>query len=119
MLAVCPWWGGGASLYASELAGRQVNAPSSIGRSSNRLGRTAQLGERRLVAALEEAAGDVERDRGVTVDVVAVGDRDLDERGEALVAAAREAILNAAKFGDGSTVDVYAETSDGRTQVFV
>jgi signal transduction histidine kinase len=82
-------------------------------------GRTVRQGERKLVAALEEAAGEVERDRGVTVDVVAVGDRDLDERGEALVAAAREAILNAAKFGGGSTVDVYAEASDGRMQVFV
>jgi signal transduction histidine kinase len=82
-------------------------------------GRTARLGERKLVAALEEAAGEVERDRGVTVDVVAVGDRALDERGEALVAAAREAMLNAAKFGDGSTVDVYMEASDGRMQVFV
>ena len=38
-----------------------------------------------------------------------VGDRDLDERGEALVAAAREAMTNAAKFGGGSPVDVYAE----------
>jgi signal transduction histidine kinase len=35
------------------------------------------------------------------------------------VAAAREAILNAAKFGGGSTVDVYMEASDGRMQVFV
>ena len=35
----------------------------------------------------------------------------------ALVAAAREAMTNAAKFGGRSTVDVYAETADGRTQV--
>src|SRR5436305_1357181 len=69
-------------------------------------GRTAARDERKLVTALEEAAGAVERERGVEVDVVAVGDRVLDERGEALVAAAREAMLNAAKFGHGSTVDV-------------
>jgi signal transduction histidine kinase len=35
------------------------------------------------------------------------------------VAAAREAMTNAAKFGGGSTVDVYAECGDGRLQVFV
>jgi len=35
------------------------------------------------------------------------------------VAAAREAMTNAAKFGGGSTVDVYAESSAGRTQVFI
>ena len=51
--------------------------------------------------------------------MVAVGDADLDARGEALVAAAREAMVNAAKFGDGSTVDVYAEALDGELQVYV
>src|SRR4051812_16917535 len=34
----------------------------------------------RLAAALEAVAGEVERDHGVAVDVVAVGDADLDER---------------------------------------
>jgi len=73
----------------------------------------------RLAAALEHAASEVERDHGVAVEVVAVGDADLDARGEALVAAAREAMVNAAKFGGGSTVDVYAEALDGEIQVYV
>jgi signal transduction histidine kinase len=72
-----------------------------------------------LAAALEGAAGEVERDHGVPVEVVAVGDVQLDERGRALVAAAREAMVNAAKFGGGSTVDVYAEAGEGEAQVFV
>ena len=38
---------------------------------------------------------------------------------EAVVAAAREAMTNAAKFGGGSTVDVYAKSTPGRLQVFV
>ena len=46
------------------------------------------------------------------VEVVVVGDRELDAAHEAVVAAAREAMTNAAKFGGGSPVDVYAE-SDG------
>jgi signal transduction histidine kinase len=73
----------------------------------------------RLAAALETAAGEVERDHGVAVEVVAVGDAELDARGEALVAAAREAMVNAAKFGGGSAVDVYAEAVDGDLQVYV
>ena len=73
----------------------------------------------RLAAALEAAASEVERDHGVAVEVVAVGDADLDAPGEALVAAAREAMVNAAKFGGGSTVDVYAEALDGEIQVYV
>jgi signal transduction histidine kinase len=73
----------------------------------------------RLAGALETAADEVERDHGVAVEVVAVGDAELDPRGEALVAAAREAMVNAAKFGGGSSVDVYAEALDGELQVYV
>jgi signal transduction histidine kinase len=73
----------------------------------------------RLAAALEAVAGEVERAHGVPVEIVVVGDRALDGRAEALVAAAREAMVNAAKFGGGSPVDVYAEASDGSLQVFV
>jgi signal transduction histidine kinase/phage shock protein PspC (stress-responsive transcriptional regulator) len=76
-------------------------------------------GEGRLVAALEAVADDVERAHGVPVEIVGVGDRELDERAEAVVAAAREAIVNAAKFGGSSPVAVYAEITDGRVHVFV
>jgi signal transduction histidine kinase len=61
----------------------------------------------------------VEDRHGVPVEVVVVGERALDPATEAVVGAAREAMTNAAKFGGGSTVDVYAESSDGRLQVFV
>ncbi|MEA2179797.1 MAG: hypothetical protein QOG77_3094 [Solirubrobacteraceae bacterium] len=82
-------------------------------------GRSPAEGERRLAAALEAAAADVEAMHRVPVDVIAVGDVELDTAGEALVAAAREAMVNAAKFGAGSPVDVYAEAGDGAVQVFV
>jgi signal transduction histidine kinase len=82
-------------------------------------GRPAPGQAARLAAALEAAAADVEERYGVPVEVVVVGDRELDGNHEAIVAAAREAMTNAAKFGAGSTVDVYAESGAGRTQVFV
>jgi signal transduction histidine kinase len=72
-----------------------------------------------LGAALEAAAADVEERHGVPVETVAVGDVPLDPAAEAVVAAAREAMTNAAKFGGGSTVDVYAEASPARLNVFV
>jgi signal transduction histidine kinase len=50
---------------------------------------------------------------------VVVGDRNLDANAEAVVAATREAMTNAAKFGGGSPVDVYAESGDGQLHVFV
>jgi signal transduction histidine kinase len=76
-------------------------------------------GERWLAAALESAAQDVEQAHGVPIDVVAVGDARLDHDGEALVAAAREAMLNAAKFAGDAPVAVYAEAAGERLQVFV
>jgi signal transduction histidine kinase len=82
-------------------------------------GRPAPGQAARLAAALEAAAADVEESHGVPVEVVVVGDRELDAGHEAVVAAAREAMTNAAKFGGGSPVDVYAESADARTQVFV
>ena len=48
-----------------------------------------------------------------------MGDRELDDRADALVAAAREAMVNAAKFGAGSPVAVYAEVSGDGVHVFV
>jgi signal transduction histidine kinase len=73
----------------------------------------------RLVAALQAAAAAVEAAVGGSVEIVAVGDCPLDERGEAVLAAAREAMLNAAKFAGQAPVSVYAELSEERIQVFV
>jgi len=82
-------------------------------------GRAPGVAGTRLAAALEAAAGEVEEAHRVPVEVVAVGDAPLDPAGEALVAAAREAMVNAAKFGDGSPVSVFAEVLDDELQVFV
>ena len=73
----------------------------------------------RLAGALEQAAEEIEDAHGVAIEVVTVGDIDLDAAGEAVVAAAREAMQNAAKFGGGAPVDVYAEAGDERIGVFV
>jgi signal transduction histidine kinase len=82
-------------------------------------GRPAPGQAARLAPALEAAAAEVEERHGVPVEVVVVGDRELDGNHEAIVAAAREAMTNAAKFGGGGAVDVYAESQAGRTQVFI
>ncbi|HWC26379.1 MAG TPA: ATP-binding protein, partial [Solirubrobacteraceae bacterium] len=77
-------------------------------------------GERWLAPALQATADEIEQAHGVAIDVVAVGDAPLDRDGEALVAAAREAMLNAAKFAGGAgAVAVYAEAGDERLEVYV
>ena len=64
-----------------------------------------------LSAALADIAARVEADFPVTVEVVCVGDAELGDREQALVAAAREAVLNAAKHAGGD-ISVYAEAGD-------
>ncbi len=72
-----------------------------------------------LAGALEEAVAEIEDAHGVPVDVVAVGDRPLDEHSRALVAAAREAVLNAVKFAPDAAISVYAEVRGDHAEVFV
>jgi signal transduction histidine kinase len=70
--------------------------------------------------ALRSVAEEVEDAHRVDVDVVTVGDCALDEGTVALVAAAREALTNAAKFaGDDGPVSVYAEVGPDLVEAFV
>ncbi len=73
-----------------------------------------------LGSALQAMATSVEADHRVAVELVVVGDRPLDDRTAALVAAAREAAVNAAAHAGTGRVDVFAEVAaDGRAEVFV
>ncbi|BBH16649.1 histidine kinase [Nocardioides baekrokdamisoli] len=71
-----------------------------------------------VAAALRQAAAEIEDTHRVKVDAVVVGDAPLTES-SAIVAAAREAMANAARHGGGSAVSVYAEVSDDTVEVFV
>lgn len=73
----------------------------------------------KFAAALEEAAGRVETDFAIPIEVVTVGDTELDDVTRAVVAAAGEAMVNAAKHSGASEVSVYAEVEDGRVDVWV
>jgi len=72
-----------------------------------------------LAAALERAAAEVEDLHGVQIEVVAVGDRPLDDRHAALVGAAREAMTNAARFAPDEPIQVYLEATENGVEVFV
>lgn len=73
----------------------------------------------RFASTLQDAAARVESDFSIPVEVVAVGDARLNEAGQALVAAAAEAIVNAAKHSGAPEVSVYAEVADGGVGVWV
>ena len=82
-------------------------------------GTSERTGREGVAAALEAVAGEVEEAHGTAIDVVAVGDTPLDEHGEAVVAAVREALVNAAKFAGNAPIALYAELEDGRIHAFV
>ncbi len=71
-------------------------------------------------AGLERVAAEVETDHGVPVEVVVVGgDLPGDERLAGLTAAAREAVVNAAKHAGAPVVQVYAEVEAQQVLVYV
>ncbi len=72
-----------------------------------------------FAAAIREAAGEVEDDHGVPIEIVCVGDTALDERLGAALQAAREAMVNAAKYAEAPSVSVYAEVSGEEIAIFV
>src|SRR5699024_8188112 len=68
--------------------------------------------------ALRDAAAEVEDSRGVPIDVVTAGDATPDERTTALIAATREALINAVTHG-APPVSVYVEVGPGLSEVVV
>ncbi len=73
-----------------------------------------------LRGALADAASKVEEAHDVPVSVVVVGESDLNGDGQrALVGAATEAMMNAAKHSGADRVSVFAEATAGQVDVFV
>ncbi|MCI1747459.1 MAG: PspC domain-containing protein [Acidipropionibacterium sp.] len=80
---------------------------------------SGDAGPTTLRAALTAETGRIEAERGTPVELVCVGDIDLDEGLTALVQAAAEAVMNAAKHSGAPKVDVYAEIEPDQVEVFV
>jgi signal transduction histidine kinase/phage shock protein PspC (stress-responsive transcriptional regulator) len=77
------------------------------------------LGGGSLVEALTAELLDVEDTHGVDVELVSVGDCEVTAEVSALVRAAREAMVNAAKHSGASRIDVYAEADPDLVSVYV
>lgn len=72
-----------------------------------------------LAAALAQVSGEVEDAYAITIEPVVVGDAPMTPHLAALVAAAREAMVNAAKHAGVQEVSVYCEVEPGTASVFV
>lgn len=72
-----------------------------------------------MSTALRQMATRVEEDHQVPVDVVTVGDIAIDDRARAVLGAATEALVNAAKHSGADRISVYMEVAEGVLEVFV
>lgn len=72
-----------------------------------------------LANAARASLAEIEDTYTTRIEVVCVGDRPLDQRGKALVAALREATVNAVTHSGAPTVDVFIETSSTGVEAFV
>jgi signal transduction histidine kinase/phage shock protein PspC (stress-responsive transcriptional regulator) len=72
-----------------------------------------------LRRAVDLLAADVEAAHAVQVEVVVVGDARLDQRLTALMAAVREAVVNAAKHAGTDRVALYVEVGPTQVEAFV
>ena len=72
-----------------------------------------------LATAVRQVQQDVEARYGIPVEAVTVGDCDLDDNLAALLAAAREATINAAKWSGASVISLFAEVGPAEVEVVV
>jgi signal transduction histidine kinase len=72
-----------------------------------------------LAAGVRLIQQEVEAQHGVAVEVVLVGDCPLDDGLAALLAAAREATVNAAKWSGADVISIFAEVEPAEVSVFV
>jgi signal transduction histidine kinase len=114
-------------LQTLALVQRQAHDPVAVARAARRqehalrawMAGEAELTSETLASALREVVDEVEDEHGFAPEVSIIGDRTLDERGSALVAAAREALRNAARHAAGAPVFVFAEIGPRGAEVFV
>lgn len=69
--------------------------------------------------ALKQAASRVEDDFQIPIDVVTVGDHPIDERTKAMVAAATEAMVNAAKHSGADRMSLFLEVEEDVLALYV
>jgi hypothetical protein len=114
-------------LQTLALVQRQAHDPAAVSRLARRqehelrawMAGEVELGSETLGAALRAAVADVEDDEGALVELTVLGDRRLDRATEALAAAAREALRNAARHAAGSPIFVFCQAGADGAEVFV
>jgi signal transduction histidine kinase len=72
-----------------------------------------------VAGAVRDMVAEVEDEQGIKVEMTVAGDTKLDNRSEELVAAAREALRNAARHAPGAPVNVFLNINGHGVELFV
>ena len=113
-------------LQTLALIQRQAQDPRAVTRLARRQERDLRqwlygetTDESSFTRALAVVAEDVEADHGIDIDLVTVGDCEVTGEVTAVVRAAREAMVNAARHSGVARVDVYAEVDSEQLSVYI
>ena len=114
-------------LQTLALVQRQAHDPAAVARLARRqehelrawMAGEVELGSETLGAALRAAVAEIEDDYDAVVELTIIGERALDRPTEALAAAAREALRNAARHAAGAPIFVFAQAGPDGAEVFV
>lgn len=114
-------------LQTLALIQRQASDPAAVARLARRqehalrawMAGEAELSSDTIAAAVRDVVAEVEDEYEIEIELTAIGDHRIDARGEAMVAAAREALRNAARHAPGASVYVFLDVNAERAEMFI
>ena len=114
-------------LQTLALIQRQAADPEAVAKLARRqehalrawMAGETDLSSATVAGAVRDMVTEVEDEQGIKVELTAIGDAELDGRSEELVAAAREALRNAARHAPGAPVNVFLNINGHGTELFV
>jgi signal transduction histidine kinase/phage shock protein PspC (stress-responsive transcriptional regulator) len=82
-------------------------------------GRTTPNDHPSVSGAIDSLVDQIEREHAIAVEAVSVGDASIDDEARALLAAAREALVNAAQHSGATVASLFVEIEPQRMSVYV
>lgn len=114
-------------LQTLALIQRQASDPDAVAKLARRqehalrawMAGETDLTSATVAGAVRDMLAEVEDEQGIKVEMTAIGDTRLDSRSEELVAAAREALRNAARHAPGAPVNLFLNINGHGVELFV
>lgn len=114
-------------LQTLALIQRQASDPEAVAKLARRqehalrawMAGETDLSTVTISAALRDMVAEIEEEQGIKIELTAIGDAKLEPGGEEMIAAAREALRNAARHAPGAPVNVFLNINGHGIELFV